>query len=94
MSILDNRQFEVSEVICVKCYKRWIAARERGILLKDIECPNCGPGYVINTGQTLDEITCKKCIMWNKGKCKLNLTDNDIYKAEVCDYYEESNNKK
>lgn len=46
---------EVSEVICVKCGKRWLAVRPADVWLKDIECPNCGPGFVINTGQALDE---------------------------------------
>ena len=45
---------EVSEVICVKCGKRWISVRQAGMLLKDIDCPNCGKGYVIKTGQDLD----------------------------------------
>ena len=44
----------VSEVICVKCGKRWIAVRPEETLLKELECSNCGQGYVIETGQTLD----------------------------------------
>lgn len=47
----------VSEVICVNCKKRWIAVYPDGTWLKDLECENCGPGYVINTGQPIpDEI--------------------------------------
>ena len=45
----------VSEVICVKCGARWISVRPAKTLLKTIECPNCGPGYVIETGQELEE---------------------------------------
>lgn len=44
---------EVSEVICIRCGKRWISARPEGTLLKDIQCPNCGAGFVIETGQDL-----------------------------------------
>lgn len=46
---------EVSEVICVNCGKRWIAVRPREVLLKDLECPNCGPGFVIETGEDLEK---------------------------------------
>ena len=56
--ILDIEEYfphEVSEVICVKCLKRWISVRPQGTWLKDIECPNCGKGYVINTGQDISE---------------------------------------
>ena len=52
--INKNEPHEVSEVICVKCGKRWISVRQVGTLLKDIDCPNCGKGYVIKTGQDLD----------------------------------------
>ena len=44
----------VSEVICVKCGFRWIAVRPEMTLLKDLECRNCGPGFVVETGQILD----------------------------------------
>lgn len=44
----------VSEVICVQCCKRWICVRPDETLLKDIECPNCGKGAVIETGQSID----------------------------------------
>lgn len=47
----------VSEVICIKCRKRWIAVYPEVTWLKDLECENCGPGFVINTGQPIpDEI--------------------------------------
>lgn len=48
----------LSEVICIKCRSRWIAVRPANTLLKDIECNNCGPGFVIETGQNLDDISC------------------------------------
>lgn len=44
----------VSEVICVACRNRWIAARPTTVHLKDLECPLCGPGAVIETGARLD----------------------------------------
>jgi hypothetical protein len=46
-----------AEVICIKCRKRWIAIYPKGTWLKDLECENCGPGYVIKTGQPLPDKT-------------------------------------
>ena len=46
---------EVAELMCIKCGKRWIGVYPEKCLLKDIECM-CGEvGYVIKTGQTLEE---------------------------------------
>ena len=48
-------KYKVSEVICIKCFKRWISVRPISLLLKKIECPNChNYGYVIETGECLD----------------------------------------
>jgi len=42
-----------SEVMCVKCCKRWIATRPSSTLLKTLECPKCGKvGFAIETGET------------------------------------------
>lgn len=49
-----NLPHKVSEVICVKCGKRWIAVRPEKTLLKSLECENCGPGFVIETGEEMD----------------------------------------
>ncbi len=49
-----NLEHKVSEVICVQCATRWICARPTEVLLKDIECQNCGCGYVIETGQEVE----------------------------------------
>lgn len=53
-SIDERKPHTVSEVICVECGRRWISVRPEGTLLKNIECENCGAGYVIETGQVLD----------------------------------------
>lgn len=53
-SIDARKPHRVSEVICVRCGKRWISVRPEGTLLKYLECENCGVGYVIETGQILD----------------------------------------
>jgi len=46
----------VSELICINCKKRWIAARPEIVLLKEIECPKCNKqGYAIETGQNIKE---------------------------------------
>ena len=55
VDIIANKPHKVSEVICINCKYRWIAVRPIGTLLKDIECPNCGNGYVIETGETINE---------------------------------------
>ena len=51
--LADYLPHMVSKVICLKCYKRWIAVRPTHTLLESLECPNCGAGYVIETGQVL-----------------------------------------
>ena len=56
VDISENRPHIVSEVVCLKCLKRWIAVRPEEVWLKDLECPGCGSvGFTINTGQELDE---------------------------------------
>lgn len=47
-------EYEVAELICLKCRRRWIGVYPTTLLLKDIEC-TCGEkGFVIKTGQSLD----------------------------------------
>jgi len=46
---------KVSEVICVKCGKRWISVRPTVTLLKELECPQCHEqGFVIETGEEIE----------------------------------------
>lgn len=54
ISIEEYQSHKVSEVICIKCGKRWIAIRPSVVKLKDLECPNCGVGYVIETGEKIN----------------------------------------
>lgn len=52
--IEEKMNHEVAEVICLKCLKRWIAVYPQSTLLKDLEC-TCGEvGFVIKTGQTIE----------------------------------------
>lgn len=51
VSIDDYKPHKVSMVVCLKCYKRWVAVRPEGTMLVELECPNCGAGYVIETGE-------------------------------------------
>lgn len=51
----DFRPHVVQEVICVQCGSRWISVAPTSLLLKDYECKNCGVGYVIKTGQELND---------------------------------------
>ncbi len=46
-------EHKVSEVICLKCYWRWKAARPIQTRLDKLECPVCkSQGYAIETGET------------------------------------------
>lgn len=49
----DYKPHIVSEVICIKCFKRWIAVRPEATKLRDLECENCGAGYVIESGERI-----------------------------------------
>jgi len=50
--ISEKLPHKVSEVICVKCCSRWIAIRPEQVKLIQLECENCGQGFVIETGET------------------------------------------
>ena len=44
---------KVSQVICLYCFRRWIAARTTETTLDLLECPECGHiGFAIETGET------------------------------------------
>ena len=44
---------KVSQVVCLACYRRWIAARPIETRLNELECPDCGKqGFAIETGET------------------------------------------
>ena len=51
VDINKNVPHKVSEVLCVRCHKRWISVRPAEVLLKELECKSCGKGYVIETGE-------------------------------------------
>ena len=52
--IEENLPHKISIVVCLKCYKRWVALRPEQTLLIDLECENCGKGYVIETGEIVE----------------------------------------
>lgn len=87
----DYKPHEYAELICLKCFKRWIGIYQETTLLKDLECPQCEKiGFVIKTGQTLildDDNKDKECLSCEKyinNKCSLGLhPDNKYY----CGYY-------
>lgn len=54
-NIEDRKQHTVSEVICIKCGNRWIACRPTVALLKDMQCPCGEKGWVIETGQYIED---------------------------------------
>jgi Zn finger protein HypA/HybF involved in hydrogenase expression len=44
---------KVSQVICLGCFRRWIAARPVETRLDQLECPTCREiGLAIETGET------------------------------------------
>ena len=54
--IEEKLPHKVSEVICVKCGKRWIDVRPSCVKLKDMECAGCGlTGFVIETGEEIHD---------------------------------------
>lgn len=54
--IEEKMPHKVSEVICVRCCRRWIDVRPEGTPLKSLECPGCGQtGCVIETGEEIDD---------------------------------------
>lgn len=56
IGINDNDPHKVSEVICVRCAKRWICVRPSEVKLIDLKCPECkNQGYVIETGEIITE---------------------------------------
>lgn len=56
INIEEKMSHTVSEVICVKCGNRWISVRPNTVLLKNLECKDCGIGFVIETGQSLENV--------------------------------------
>ena len=54
--IVKDEPHTVSEVICIKCGRRWVAVRHCDVRLKQLECEMCGQGYVIETGENLDKL--------------------------------------
>lgn len=81
--IEDNLPHEVAELICLKCLNRWIGVFPTELPLKDIEC-KCGEiGYVITTGQIINDNVCDKCQHYKNG-CRLNLHYDEAY---GCGYF-------
>ena len=51
MQIINGHK--VSQVICLFCFRRWIAERPVDTRLDELECPGCGQqGFAIETGET------------------------------------------
>jgi len=45
--------FVASKVVCKRCYRKWLAVRLAETPLHVLECPECGPGYVEETGDNI-----------------------------------------
>lgn len=51
----DDTPHIVEEVMCVRCFHRWIGVFPKTMLLKELECPQChNQGYTIATGQIME----------------------------------------
>lgn len=60
IDVKDDTEYEVAELMCLKCLNRWIGVYPAELPLKDIEC-KCGEiGCVIKTGQTLPDVDVEK----------------------------------
>jgi predicted nucleic-acid-binding Zn-ribbon protein len=55
IDINQNKPHKFSMVICLKCYKRWVAVRPEETRLVELECAKCGQGFVIETGEEILE---------------------------------------
>ena len=55
VDIEENMEHEISELICLKCFSRWIGVYPTVTLLKNLECKCGAVGYVIKTGQSLSD---------------------------------------
>lgn len=76
IDINKNKPHKVSEVICVKCGKRWIAARPKETKLHQLECKACGKGFVIETGEEMaGGIDDSGSINRNTGNCIVSSFD-------------------
>ena len=53
--ISEDMPFRVSETICIRCGLRVLCVRPAVLMLKELECENCGAGFMIETGQILDD---------------------------------------
>jgi len=56
VELTDYQPHFVSEVVCLRCLRRWISVRPEDVMLKDIACLACGPGFVIETGEYFGEV--------------------------------------
>lgn len=50
-----DETYEVGEVICLRCLHRWIDVHPVSVPLKDLECKCGAVGYIIKTGQTVED---------------------------------------
>ena len=70
MSKDEIASYEVAELMCVCCRRRWIGVYMTETLLKNLMCPEClTPGGVIKTGQTLEGYVGKEVKNMEAKKC-------------------------
>ena len=54
--IEEKMPHKVSETMCWYCGHRWIAVRPVGVLLKQLQCPQCGvQGGAFETGEVISD---------------------------------------
>lgn len=54
--VMEHTPHCTTELICIRCFCRWIGVYPITLPLKHLQCPDCGDiGTVITTGQILEE---------------------------------------
>ena len=51
----QNLPHRTAEIICLRCLHRYQCVWPEEVLLKNLGCEKCGPGYIILTGQSMEE---------------------------------------
>ena len=56
VDLTEHMPHRMAEVMCVKCLHRYMCVWPTATALKDLECKTCGAGYIVMTGQPLEDV--------------------------------------
>ena len=51
----EHKPHLLAEVMCVKRFHRYMCVWPTATPLKDLECETCGKGFIVMTGQPLED---------------------------------------